>query len=109
MSRVFPVPTAVTVAVGLVAMGGVLGCSAGGPSSDTEGLEDLHPVSGSVSFEGKPTPGAIVMFYKVDDPTSKGVRIVQTNIVTADGWGWADTGNSGAVDGVTNDPNPATQ
>jgi prepilin-type N-terminal cleavage/methylation domain-containing protein/prepilin-type processing-associated H-X9-DG protein len=36
-------------------------------------------------------------------------RIVQTNIVTADGWGWADTGNSGAIDGVTNDPNPLTQ
>jgi hypothetical protein len=56
-------------------MGGGLGCSGSGPSSDTEGLEDLHPVSGSVSFEGKPTPGAIVMFYKADDPASKGVRI----------------------------------
>ena len=31
-------------------------------------------------------------------------RILQTNAVTADGWGWADTGNSGAVDGATNDP-----
>jgi prepilin-type processing-associated H-X9-DG protein len=36
-------------------------------------------------------------------------RVVQTGVVTADGWGWADTGNSGAIDGVTNDPNPLTQ
>jgi len=36
-------------------------------------------------------------------------RILDTTRVTADGWGWADTGNSGAVDGATNDPNPATQ
>ncbi len=30
-------------------------------------------------------------------------RIQTTGIVTSDGWGWADTGNSGAVDGCTND------
>ncbi len=36
-------------------------------------------------------------------------RILDTTRPTADGWGWADTGNSGAVDGATNDPNPATQ
>jgi prepilin-type processing-associated H-X9-DG protein len=37
------------------------------------------------------------------------LRIAQTTAVTADGWGWADTGNSGAIDGATNDPNPLTQ
>jgi prepilin-type processing-associated H-X9-DG protein len=31
-------------------------------------------------------------------------RVLQTNACSADGWGWADTGNSGAVDGATNDP-----
>ncbi len=36
-------------------------------------------------------------------------RIIDNSRATSDGWGWADTGNSGAVDGATNDPNPATQ
>ena len=62
-------------ALGLFTLGGVLGCSGGGPSSATEGLEDLQPVSGSVSFEGKPTPGAMVMFFKADDLASKGIRM----------------------------------
>ncbi len=31
------------------------------------------------------------------------LRIQQTGRTTADGWGWADTGNSGAVDGATFD------
>ena len=44
-------------------------------SNKTEGLEDLQPVSGSVSFEGKPTPGAVVMFVRKDDPDEKGLRI----------------------------------
>jgi hypothetical protein len=61
--------------VGIVAMGGALGCGYRGPSNKTEGLEDLQPVSGSVSFEGKPTPGAVVMFFRTDDPKTTGVRI----------------------------------
>jgi prepilin-type N-terminal cleavage/methylation domain-containing protein/prepilin-type processing-associated H-X9-DG protein len=30
-------------------------------------------------------------------------RIQTVGIVTSDGWGWADTGNSGAIDGCTDD------
>jgi prepilin-type N-terminal cleavage/methylation domain-containing protein/prepilin-type processing-associated H-X9-DG protein len=30
-------------------------------------------------------------------------KIQVTGIVTGDGWGWADTGNSGAIDGCTDD------
>lgn len=61
--------------LGLLALGELPGCSQGLVSSNTEGLEDLQPVSGSVSFEGKPTPGAIVMFFRADDPDAKGLRI----------------------------------
>jgi prepilin-type N-terminal cleavage/methylation domain-containing protein/prepilin-type processing-associated H-X9-DG protein len=31
------------------------------------------------------------------------LKVQVPGIVTADGWGWADTGNSGAVDGTTDD------
>jgi len=61
--------------LGLVALVGVLGCAAGGVTSDTEGLDDLQPVTGSVSFEGKPTPGATVLFFPMDNAKLKGVRI----------------------------------
>jgi hypothetical protein len=85
--------------VGLVALGGVFGCSGGGPSSKTEGLEDLHPVSGSVSFEGKPTPGAIVMFFRTDDLKAKGVRIA--GVVDDEGVFEMNTGvAAGALPGV---------
>jgi hypothetical protein len=85
--------------VALVALAGALGCSGGGPSSDTEGLEDLHPVSGSVSFEGKPTPGAIVMFFKADDLASKGFRIAGE--VDEEGFFEMMTGvSAGALPGV---------
>ncbi len=57
-------------------LGCVAGCSsADGVSSKTEGLDDLQPVSGSVSFEGKPTPGATVLFFPIDNAKVKGLRI----------------------------------
>jgi len=41
----------------------VAGCSNDiTPSKNTEGLENLQPTSGSVSYQGKPTPGAMVWF-----------------------------------------------
>jgi hypothetical protein len=40
-------------------------------------------VTGSVSFEGKPTPGAIVLFYPADDPTSAEYRVA--GVVDEDG------------------------
>jgi|SRR5579872_620254 len=76
--------------MGLVAMAGLLGCSSTGPSRNTEGLEDLQPVSGSVSFEGKPTPGAIVMFFRADDLNAKGVRVA--GVVDDDGFFEMTTG-----------------
>jgi hypothetical protein len=51
------------------------GCSDGGPPKGTEGLQNLQPVSGTVSFQGKPTPGAIVLFHPTDDPDSHEKRI----------------------------------
>ena len=50
-------------------------CSDGGPPKDTEGLQNLQPVSGTVSFEGKPTPGAVVLFHPTDNPDSHEKRI----------------------------------
>ena len=46
----------------LIAMWTLSGCGGYGPPSDTEGLQNLQPVTGSVSFKGEPTPGAVVLF-----------------------------------------------
>ncbi len=51
------------------------GCSDGGPPKGTEGLQNLQPVSGTVSFQGKPTPGAVVLFHPTADPDSFKKRI----------------------------------
>jgi hypothetical protein len=61
----------------------LVGCSDYGPPKNTDGLQNLQPVTGSVSFEGKPTPGAIVLFYPADDPTSAEYRLA--GIVEEDG------------------------
>jgi hypothetical protein len=61
--------------LGLLVLGEILGCSSSLVSDKTEGLEDLQPVSGSVSFEGKPTPGAIVLFFPINNPKERGIRI----------------------------------
>jgi hypothetical protein len=53
----------------------LLGCRDGGPPKDTEGLRNLQPVSGTVSFQGKPTPGAVVLFHPSADPDSFKKRI----------------------------------
>jgi hypothetical protein len=50
-------------------------CSDGGPPKNTEGLQNLQPVSGTVSFQGKPTPGAVVLFHPAADPDSYKKRI----------------------------------
>ncbi len=53
----------------IVALSAASGCSRDyGPGKNTEGLQNLQPVSGRVSYEGKPTPGAIVLFLPVDEP-----------------------------------------
>src|SRR5260370_40888358 len=49
--------------------------SDGGPPKNTEGLTNLQPGSGTVSFEGKPTPGAVVLFHPAADPDSHKKRI----------------------------------
>jgi hypothetical protein len=54
------------------------GCSDYGPPKDTEGLQNLQPVTGSVSFEGKPTPGAVVLFLPADAPDSLTYRVAGT-------------------------------
>jgi hypothetical protein len=59
------------------------GCSDYGPPKNTEGLQNLQPVTGSVSFEGKPTPGALVLFLDAGDPESTDRRIAA--IVDDDG------------------------
>jgi hypothetical protein len=41
-------------------------------------------VTGSVSFEGKPTPGAVVLFYPADDPARTGVCVA--GVVEDDGF-----------------------
>ncbi len=61
-------------ALGICALASLTGCS-NQVSSKTEGLEDLQPVMGSVSFDGKPTPGAIVLFFESNDPKPDGIRI----------------------------------
>jgi hypothetical protein len=69
--------------IGLTALCSGLGCSDPGPPRDTEGLQNLQPVSGSVSFQGQPTPGAMVYFFPADDPESPDRRIA--GIVEVDG------------------------
>jgi len=54
-----------------------------GPPRNTEGLQNLQPVGGSVSFEGKPTPGALVYFFPADEPESPDRRIA--GVVEEDG------------------------
>ena len=53
------------------------------PPKDTKGLENLQSVVGSVEFQGKPTPGAIVMFFRDEKPDPKAPRIA--GIVDEDG------------------------
>ena len=48
----------------LVIVCGVCSCA---KRSHEEQLQ-VFPVSGQVFFDGKPTPGAIVVFFPVDDP-----------------------------------------
>jgi len=54
------------------------GCSDYGPPKNTDGLQNLQPVTGSVSFEGKPTPGAVVLFLPVDEPDKFTYRVAGT-------------------------------
>jgi len=54
------------------------GCGDYGPPKNTEGLQDLQPVSGSVSFDGKPAAGALVLFLPADAPDSSTYRIAGT-------------------------------
>jgi len=62
---------------------GVLGCSDYGPPRNTEGLQNLQPVTGSVSFAGQPTPGALVLFLPADEPEAPDRRIA--GVVEEDG------------------------
>jgi len=62
----------------LVAPVAIPGCGDYGPPKDTEGLQNLQPVTGSVSYEGKPTPGAVVLFLSADAPDSFNYRIAGT-------------------------------
>ena len=56
-----------------------IGCSADyGPAKDTPGLQNLHSVVGSVVYKGRPTPGAIVMFFKEGKVDGQGLRIAGT-------------------------------
>jgi hypothetical protein len=59
----------------LFTLAAVGGCDDGGPPRNTDGLQNLQPVSGTVSFQGKPTPGAVVLFHPADDPDSHQKRI----------------------------------
>jgi len=56
----------------LIALGG---CDDGGPPKNTEGLQNLQPVSGTVSYKGKATPGAVVLFHPTSDPDSHKKRV----------------------------------
>jgi hypothetical protein len=56
----------------------LVGCSDYGPPKGTEGLQDLQAVTGSVSFEGKPTPGAVVLFLPADAAESSTYRVAGT-------------------------------
>ena len=61
-----------------------LGCGRDiGPPKGTEGLDDLQPVTGSVQFGGKPTPGAVVLFVPSVKPESFRYRVA--GIVDEDG------------------------
>lgn len=91
--------TLTRIVFGLLAMGGMFGCSPELVSNKTEGLEDLQPVSGSVSFQGQPTPGAVVMFFRKDDPEAKGLRIA--GVVDDDGFfEMSTTVSAGTLPGV---------
>ncbi len=59
------------------------GCNDYGPPKNTAGLEDLQPVTGSVSFEGQPTQGAHVQFVEASDPESTDRQIAA--VVEEDG------------------------
>src|SRR5262245_65906416 len=68
----------------LVALCALPGCSSDyGPPGNTEGLQNLQPVTGTVLFEGKPTPGALVFFFPADEPESPDRRI--SGVVAEDG------------------------
>jgi hypothetical protein len=72
-----------TTFVSLAAVCGLLGCSDYGPPKNTEGLQNLQPVTGSVAFEGQPAPGALVFFFPADEPESQDRRIA--GVVEEDG------------------------
>jgi hypothetical protein len=62
--------------VGIVLLSVIGGCSTDiTPSKNTKGLENLQPASGSVSYQGKPTPGAIVLFCPEGAVSSGAPRI----------------------------------
>ena len=69
--------------IGLTVAFCLLGCSDYGPPKNTEGLQNLQPVTGSVSFGGEPTPGAVVFFFPVADLEAPDRRIA--GIVEVDG------------------------
>ena len=60
------------------------GCSRDiGPPQGTEGLEDLQPVTGRVSFDGNAPAGAVVLFIPAQGPASFSYRIA--GVVEEDG------------------------
>ncbi len=89
-----------TVVLCWSAICGVGGCSGGyGPSSSTEGLQNLQPVSGSVSFQGQPTPGAVVLFFREGKIDARAPRIA--GIVEEDGsFEMSTTVSEGTLPGV---------
>src|SRR5260370_858166 len=47
----------------------------GAPRKNTEGLPNVQPVGGRVSFEGRRRPGGVVLFPPAADPDSHKKRI----------------------------------
>jgi hypothetical protein len=76
------------------------GCSSDiRPSKSTEGLEDLQPVAGSVSFNGQPTPGAVVLFIPAIESGESVPRIA--GIVDEEGaFEMSTTVSAGTLPGV---------
>jgi hypothetical protein len=86
--------------IGAAMLGGMAGCTGSArPTSNTEGLEDLQPVVGSISYNGQPTPGAIVMFIGEGASEGPGPRIA--GIVDDDGtFEMSTTVSAGTLPGV---------
>ena len=86
--------------VWLATLCGVVGCSGSvAPSSKTPGLENLRPVGGSVSFNGQPPAGAVVLFHLMDKPDAMTPRIA--GVVEEDGvFEMSTTVSAGTLPGV---------